>query len=119
MLDPDTSDYTEQGLADPLFIELKDAIHLRLKTPLGSYFADPLLGSKLYLLERAKRTERTLELAKSYALEALELLKLTHNLTDISPKSAAFSGSYLLLFIHLVTADGTRESIGYKHKVGG
>ena len=68
-LDPLTADYDRTRIAD-----LSNAIYLRITTPLGSYWADPTLGSKFYLFKRAKDVERNKTLALQYAQEALQPL---------------------------------------------
>lgn len=47
---------------------------LSLETPLGTFIGDTSFGSRLYLLKRAKATERTRKLAEDYALEAIKWL---------------------------------------------
>ncbi|KUG24581.1 hypothetical protein ASZ90_005611 [hydrocarbon metagenome] len=47
-------------------------IYISLKVRQGSFFADLTLGSRLYLLERAKNTEATARLAIDYCKEALQ-----------------------------------------------
>lgn len=68
-IDPATGDYDRSRIAD-----LSNAVYLRIMIPLGSYWADPTLGSKLYLLRRAKDIERNKTLAIQYTREALQPL---------------------------------------------
>lgn len=68
-IDPATGDYDRSRIAD-----LSNAVYLRIMVPLGSYWADPTLGSKLYLLRRAKDIERNKTLAIQYTREALQPL---------------------------------------------
>ena len=68
-IDPTTGDYDRTRIAD-----LGNAAYLRLVVPLGSYWADPSLGSKLHLLRRAKDVERNKTLAIQYTQEALKPL---------------------------------------------
>ena len=68
-LDPATGDYDRTRIAD-----LGNAAYLRLMVPLGSYWADPTLGSKLHLLRRAKDVARNQALAIQYTREALQPL---------------------------------------------
>ena len=68
-LDPATGDYDRTRIAD-----LGNAAYLRLMVPLGSYWADPTLGSKLHLLRRLKDVERNRALAIQYTREALQPL---------------------------------------------
>lgn len=68
-IDPATSDYDRTSIAD-----LGNAVYLRLMTPIGSYWADTTLGSKLHLLRRTKDVERNRTLAVQYTQEALKPL---------------------------------------------
>ena len=68
-IDPTTGDYDRARIAD-----LGNAAYFRLVVPLGSYWADPKLGSKLYLLRRMKDVERNKTLAIQYTREALQPL---------------------------------------------
>ncbi|OFJ46391.1 hypothetical protein BA896_021790 [Janthinobacterium lividum] len=68
-IDPATGDYDRSRVAD-----LSNAVYLRIMVPLGSYWADPTLGSKLYLLRRMKDIERNKLLAVQYTREALQPL---------------------------------------------
>lgn len=68
-IDPATGDYDRTAIAD-----LSNAVYLRITTPLGSYWADTTLGSKLHLLRRMKDVERNRTLAIQYTREALQPL---------------------------------------------
>lgn len=47
-------------------------IYLSLMIRRGSFFADPTFGSRLYLLERAKNTDKTAQRVDGYCREALQ-----------------------------------------------
>jgi phage gp46-like protein len=68
-LDPATGDYDRTRISD-----LSNAAYVRLSVPLGTYWADPELGSKLHLLRRMKDVERNRMLAIQYTREALQPL---------------------------------------------
>lgn len=68
-IDPITGDYDGTAVHD-----LSNAVYLRITTPLGSYWADPGLGSKLYTLQREKALTRVRLLAEQYVREALQPL---------------------------------------------
>lgn len=68
-LDPATGDYDHTRIAT-----LGNAVYLRLTVPLGSYWADKTLGSKLHLLRRMKDVERNKTLAIQYTRDALQPL---------------------------------------------
>ena len=75
-LDPTTGGYV---LADGTLTPdpargLANAVYLRLMTPLGSYWADATLGSRLHELQREKDVERVAVLAKAYCQQALQPL---------------------------------------------
>lgn len=73
-IDPITRDYRltlgapEHDPADGL----ANAVYLRLMTPRGSYWADPLMGSRLHELAREKDVARVAVLARQYAAQALQ-----------------------------------------------
>lgn len=75
-IDPAAQDYRLANGApvrDPL-AGLANAAYVRLMTPLGSYWADPTLGSRLHELQREKDVARVTVLAKQYAEAALKPL---------------------------------------------
>lgn len=51
-----------------------NAVYLRLMTPLGSWWADPTIGSRLHELQRQKDLARVAALGVQYAQEALQPL---------------------------------------------
>lgn len=53
---------------------LMNNIYCSLMIRRGSWFVNPAFGSRLYLLQRAKNTERTAALAAEYCKEALRWL---------------------------------------------
>lgn len=68
-IDPATRDLTGERIAT-----LQNAVYLRLMTPLGSWWADPSVGSLLYTLQREKDLPRVARQAEAYAREALQPL---------------------------------------------
>lgn len=68
-LDPSTGDYDGTTID-----HLGNAVYLRLMTPLGSWWADPALGSRLHELAREKDVERIRVLARQYSEQALQPL---------------------------------------------
>lgn len=50
---------------------LANAVYLRLMTPLGSWFGDPTLGSRLHELQREKDRARVERMARQYSEQAL------------------------------------------------
>lgn len=76
-LDPLTQDYTGQRINT-----LANAVYLRIMTPLGAWWADPSLGSRLHELEREKDVPRIHTLTRQYIEQALKPL-----ITDKRAKS--------------------------------
>lgn len=68
-LDPATADYAAPWQR---IQTLANAVYLRLMTPLGSWWADPLVGSRLHELQREKDRPRVYVLARQYAEQALQ-----------------------------------------------
>ncbi|MDD4930467.1 MAG: phage GP46 family protein [Gallionella sp.] len=75
-LDPATADYSLIGglLAKDPAGGLANAIYLRLVTPLGCWWADKTLGSRLHELEREKDVSRVGILARQFVEMALRPL---------------------------------------------
>lgn len=68
-IDTLTGDYDGSVVDD-----LQNAVYLRVTTTLGGYWADPTLGSNLYLLQREKELPRVKLLADQYTRQALQPL---------------------------------------------
>lgn len=66
-LDPNSGDYTGTRTDT-----LQNAVYLRLTTQLGTYWADPAMGSLLHTIQREKDLTRIGLLARQYAEEALQ-----------------------------------------------
>lgn len=74
-INPVTADYEYVSGADLTAAPgngLANACYLRLMTPLGSWFGDATLGSRLHELQREKDLARVERLAKQYATTALQ-----------------------------------------------
>ncbi len=65
-INPYTGDYIASRIN-----HLGNAVYLRLMTPLGSWWADASLGSRLHELEREKDVPRVRKLAVQYSEQAL------------------------------------------------
>lgn len=112
LLDPTTGDYTGTSTSS-----LANAVYLRLTIPLGSWWAQPDVGSLLHLLRREKDVTRVHKLARQYAEEALAPLTAD---TDGRAKSISvetFQGDpgWLLLLITVMQASGIE--ITFRHPV--
>ena len=113
-IDPATGDYALTDGApkrDPAG-GLANAVYLRLMTPVGSYWADPLLGSKLHLLQRMKDLARVEILARQYAEQALAPILADARATAIVVTTqrvkAADATGRLNLLIEVTDAGGKR-----------
>lgn len=68
-LNPITGDLTGERINT-----LGNAVYIRLKTPLGAWWKEPTVGSRLHELQRSKDLPRVGKLAKQYAEQALQPL---------------------------------------------
>lgn len=94
---------------------LGNAVYLRIMTPLGSYWADKTLGSRLHELQREKDVARVEVLAKQYAQQALQPL-----LDDGRAKSIAVAvqrpgNGRMHLLVEVIAASG--EVLTFNHPV--
>lgn len=94
---------------------LLNACYLRLTVPLGSYWEDLLLGSKLYLLRREKDVSRVVVLAKQYAEQALAPILADGRATKIDVSATRPGTGVLYLLIKVIAASG--EELTFKHPV--
>lgn len=93
---------------------LANAAYLRLMTPLGQWFGDVTLGSRLHELQREKDTPRVERLALQYSRAALKPLledgrAASIDISTMRDKDAS-AGGRLLLSIVIVDAVGDRQS---------
>lgn len=93
---------------------LANAAYLRLTTPLGQWFGDVTLGSRLHELQREKDTPRVERLALQYSRAALKPLlddgrAASIDISTVRDKDAS-AGGRLLLSIVIVDAVGDRQS---------
>lgn len=105
LLDPTTGDYAgtqTQTLANP--------VYLRLMVPLGSWWANPKLGSKLHLLQRNKDVSRIRILARQYAEEALAPLVEDGRAISVTVTASQGDPGWLILLIEVVTASKDRQT---------
>jgi phage gp46-like protein len=109
-LNPISADY-----AGGRITTLANAVYIRLETPLASYWADPLLGSRLHELAREKDVPRARLLAKQYAEQALQPLISRGEAKSISVDSYAPHNGRLLLLVTVVDAGGREQT--FKHPV--
>lgn len=118
-IDPISSGYSlDQGrlVRDPV-AGLANAVYLRLMTPLGSYWADPSLGSRLHELQRDKDVARVVVLAKQYAELALKPILADGRATAIAvtvvrTKDSARGGRHQLV-VEISPASGELQTFQF------
>ena len=117
-LNPLSGDYIPGACIE----NLGNAVYIRLFTPLGSWWADPSLGSRLHELERQKDLERVRVLARQYAEDALAPLVKDGrarriNVSAHSPGKDNSGAGRCLLLIEVEDATGNVASYTYQVKV--
>ncbi|MET3461294.1 phage GP46 family protein [Variovorax atrisoli] len=100
---------------------LANAAYLRLVTPLGKWFGDTTVGSRLHELEREKDTARVERLALQYSRSALQPLlndgrARSIDISTVREKDAS-AGGRLLLAIEIVDAIGVRRTFQFPVRV--
>lgn len=108
-LNPITGDYTGNTIN-----HLQNAIVIRLRTPLGTWWADATIGSQLHLLQREKDLERVALLAKQYAEESLQPIIDDGRADEITVSTSRPKNGWLILHIRVQTAQG---GFDYDHRV--
>ena len=101
LLDPTTGDY-----AGPRTNNLANAVYLRLMTPVGRYWADPALGSRLHELLRQKDLAHVAVLARQYSEQALEPLIKDGRAASITVTTSQPQDGWLMLHIEVVDISG-------------
>lgn len=96
---------------------LGNAVYVRLMTPLGSYWGDASLGSRLHLLQREKDKARVEVLAKQYAEQALEPIITDGRATAIDISTERPGNGRLHLLIEVTAASGERLTFTHPVKV--
>lgn len=95
---------------------LANAVYLRLATPLGSYWQDPTLGSRLHELQRLKDVARVAVLARQYAEQALAPLLDDGRAKRITVTTERQPGR-LVLHIEVLDASGRTQTFQHPVKV--
>jgi phage gp46-like protein len=94
---------------------LANAVYLRLMTPLGSYWADAALGSRLHELQREKDLARVAKLARQYAEDALRPIIADGRAASIEVATQRPHDGRLLLFITVTDVAGAVRT--FQHHV--
>lgn len=103
-------DYTGERISS-----LANAIYLRLMTPLGSWWADTALGSRLHELAREKDVPRIRRLAAQYAEQALAPLLTDGRARAVTVTAAQPHDGRCIL--HVTVTDATGQQQTYTHPV--
>lgn len=103
-IDPTTGDLSGERISS-----LANVIYLRLRTPLGSWWADKSLGSRLHELKRSKDLSRIGTLAKQYAADALKPLLDDGRATAIDITTEQPHNGWLALLIEVTDAGGAQQ----------
>ncbi|KDC65761.1 phage GP46 family protein [Bordetella bronchiseptica] len=112
LIDPTTADYAGQRITT-----LANAVYLRLETPLGSYWADPALGSRLHELQREKDLTRVYTLARQYAEQALAPLIEDGRAQRITVTATRLQPGWCLLQVEVVDQGGVEQVFTHHVKV--
>lgn len=118
-INPETGDYAIANgtpQRDPAG-GLANAVYLRLMTPLGGYWADAKLGSRLHELQREKDVGRVAVLAKQYSEQALETIIKDGRAIKIQVSTDRPGNGRMLLLIEVTAASGERLTFKYPVKV--
>lgn len=112
LLDPTTADYAGTSTTT-----LANAVYLRLKTPLGFWWADPTLGSRLHELQREKDVPRARTLAVQYAEQALQPLVDDKRASSVTVTALDGQPGWLILLIEVIDATGNPQHFNHPVKV--
>lgn len=113
-INPTTGDYTGSRIS-----HLGNAVYLRLVTPLGQYWADTTIGSRLHELQREKDVPRIQMLARQYAEQALELLVSDGRARSVTVTTQQPHDGRCLMLVEVVDATGTPYEFQHFVRVGG
>ncbi|MCP2041789.1 phage gp46-like protein [Neisseria sp. HSC-16F19] len=110
LLNPYTADYLPNRSA----AGLQNEVYIRLMTPLGSYWGDPTLGSRLHELRRQKHVPRMAVLARQYAEQALQVVQDKGRARSIAVSAVLPRTGRLRLDVEAVDPGGERVSLAYE-----
>lgn len=81
------------------------------------WWANPKLGSRLWLLDRITATDDVLDRAREYCIEALQWM-IDDAIAKNVNAEAEFKGYVLVILITITLADGSRHEHIFKHTLG-
>ncbi len=113
LLDPQTGTYTPNQSVQGI----ENEVYIRLITPLGSYWADPKLGSRLHLLKREKDVYRVQVLARQYAEQALQPVLDAKRAVTIVVTPEHLQSGWMKLLVEVVDAHGRNIIINHQVRV--
>lgn len=96
---------------------LANAVYLRVMTPLGSWWADVTLGSRLHELQREKDVPRVQRLARQYIEQALQSLLDDGRVSSITVATQHQAGR-LAVRVELLDAANVTRTFDFHVKVG-
>jgi phage gp46-like protein len=96
---------------------LANAVYLRVMTPLGTWWADPTLGSRLHELAREKDVARVEQLGRQYCEQALQPLIDDGRASAITVTTER-AGGRLNVLVEIVDAAQTVQTFQLFVKVG-
>ncbi|WP_027181658.1 phage GP46 family protein [Oleidesulfovibrio alaskensis] len=111
-LNPYTGDYTGERIS-----HLGNAIYLRIMTPLGTWWADPTVGSRLHEIAREKDLPRIRTLAQQYAQQALAPLVEAGRAQSIQVTAMQPHNGVCLLIICATDSTGNQQTFQYPVRV--
>ena len=103
-INPTTGDLTGQRIHT-----LGNAVYIRLMTPLGTWWKDTALGSRLHELKRSKDLPRVGKLAKQYSEQALQPLLDDGRAQEITISYEQPRNGWLILQIDIIDATGNPQ----------
>lgn len=96
---------------------LANAVYLRITTPLGSFWANRELGSRLHELQREKDVARVQTLARQYCEQALQPLLDDGRVSQLSVQTEHQAGR-LAVLVELLDAAQQARTFELHVKVG-
>lgn len=111
-IDPYTGEYLPERIN-----HLGNAVYIRLATPLGSWWADPSIGSRLHELAREKDVPRVGLLARQYSEQALQPLLDDGRARSITVTVQQPHNGRCLLLITVEDATGREQTFQHPVKV--
>lgn len=122
LINPATGDYLDDAtrpgaLARDPANGLLNAAYMRLAVPLGSWFGDVNLGSRLHELAREKDVARVERLAQQYANAALAPLLTDGRAKRMDVRTLRAGNGQLAMTVELVDARGVLSTFELPIKV--